>query len=58
MVGIAAAADLVVYSTPYFPSNRLPGTTPFSWSGLPLLMLATAIGGMNREYRMTVAADA
>jgi len=25
---LSAAADLIVYSTPYFPSNRLPGTTP------------------------------
>jgi len=26
---LSAAADLIVYTTPYFPSNRLPGTTPF-----------------------------
>jgi hypothetical protein len=26
---LSAAADLVVYTTPYFPSNRPPGTTPF-----------------------------
>jgi len=25
---LSAAADLLVYTTPYFPSNRLPGTTP------------------------------
>jgi hypothetical protein len=25
---ISAAADLIVYTTPYFPSNRVPGTTP------------------------------
>ena len=26
---VSALSDLVVYSTPWFPSNRLPGTTPF-----------------------------
>lgn len=25
---LAAAADLVVYTTPYLPNNRIPGTTP------------------------------
>jgi len=25
---LSAAADLIVYTTPYFPSNRVPGTTP------------------------------
>ena len=25
---MTAASDLVVYTTPYFPSNRFPGTTP------------------------------
>lgn len=25
---LSAAADLVVYSTPYLPSNRMPGDTP------------------------------
>ena len=27
---LAAAMDLFVYSTPFFPSNRLPGTTPIA----------------------------
>jgi hypothetical protein len=26
---LTAAADLIVYTTPYFPNNRIPGTTPF-----------------------------
>src|SRR5579862_7515502 len=26
---LSAAMDLFVYSTPFFPSNRLPGTTPW-----------------------------
>lgn len=30
---LSAAADLIVYTTPYFPSNRLPGTTPFYIAG-------------------------
>ena len=25
---LSAAADLIVYTTPYFPSNRMPGDTP------------------------------
>lgn len=25
----SAAVDLFVYSTPYFPNNRMPGDTPF-----------------------------
>jgi hypothetical protein len=40
-----AAVDLFVYSTPYFPSNRLPGDTPIyigwslAYSGLWLMYL-------------------
>ena len=26
---LSAVADLIVYTTPYFPNNRPPGTTPF-----------------------------
>ena len=26
---LSAIVDLVVYLTPYFPSNRMPGDTPF-----------------------------
>ena len=26
---LSAATDLVVYATPYFPNNRMPGDTPF-----------------------------
>jgi hypothetical protein len=31
---LSAGADLFVYTTPYFPSNRLPGDTPWyiAWS--------------------------
>jgi hypothetical protein len=25
---LSAATDLLVYTTPYFPSNRMPGDTP------------------------------
>jgi hypothetical protein len=28
-LGLTAATDILVYTTPIFPSNRLPGTTPF-----------------------------
>ncbi len=27
---LSAATDLVVYTTPYFPSNRMPGDTPIA----------------------------
>jgi hypothetical protein len=27
-LALSAATDLVVYTTPYFPSNRMPGDTP------------------------------
>lgn len=27
-LALSAAVDVFVYTTPYFPSNRLPGTTP------------------------------
>lgn len=30
---LSAAADLFVYLTPYFPSNRMPGDTPFYVAG-------------------------
>ena len=28
-LGVSAAADVFVYTTPYFPNNRMPGQTPF-----------------------------
>jgi hypothetical protein len=42
---LSAAADLFVYTTPYFPNNRTPGTTPvyvaatLAYSGVWLLYL-------------------
>lgn len=30
---LSAASDLFVYLTPYFPSNRFPGDTPFYVAG-------------------------
>jgi hypothetical protein len=27
-IALSAATDLVVYTTPYFPNNRMPGDTP------------------------------
>jgi hypothetical protein len=42
---MSAAADVFVYTTPYFPNNRPPGTTPFymaaslAYSGVWLLYL-------------------
>src|SRR4051812_8537454 len=26
---LSAATDVIVYATPYFPNNRIPGDTPF-----------------------------
>jgi hypothetical protein len=42
---LSAAADLFVYTTPHFPNNRTPGTTPvyvaatLAYSGVWLLYL-------------------
>jgi hypothetical protein len=42
---MSAAADVFVYTTPYFPNNRPPGTTPFyvaaslAYSGMWLVYL-------------------
>ncbi|HTK30029.1 MAG TPA: hypothetical protein VL309_10775 [Vicinamibacterales bacterium] len=50
----SAAADLFVYTTPYFPNNRAPGETPLfvgaslAWYGLWLAYLARS-----RRVRLT-----
>jgi hypothetical protein len=45
---LSAATDVIVYATPYFPNNRMPGDTPFyvaaslTYHGLWLAYLFTS----------------
>ena len=42
-LALSAATDVFVYSTPYFPSNRMPGDTPFYIAGSLIYYSAWAI---------------
>ena len=47
----SAATDVFVYTTPYFPSNRMPGETPLYVAG-SLAYAAIWIGYLSRSQRV------
>jgi hypothetical protein len=54
---LSAAADLFVYLTPYFPSNRMPGDTPLYVAGSLAYSAAWLLYlGRSRRVRNTFGA--
>jgi hypothetical protein len=53
---LAAAMDLFVYSTPYMPSNRYPGTTPW-YAGASLLFYGAWLAYLYRSKRVRATFD-
>jgi uncharacterized protein DUF2569 len=48
---LTAGADLVVYTTPYFPNNRVPGTTPL-YIAASIVYAAVWLAYLSRSKRV------
>ena len=48
---LSAAVDLFVYATPYFPSNRMPGDTPY-YAAASLLYYGAWLAYLSRSSRV------